>query len=465
MLQNNTIKSNKKIKNNKTQLHVINVKNQNQNQNIVNEKCINICTLTNNNKKIIRQVYNPSNISNTNLSYNNIKPSSVEVDRTFYLTIKYYITLNGNAQPGGNIMDSWGYDIAPRCMFINNSFSKISLQLNNQIFTQNKNSILGIEERIKWKSSQSYLSESCTVADQSQLYSELVESNRNPLGGIQYSEPDQVTARGGFNGIEVLTNTPTSATFYLTGTEPIMISPLIWKNLLKKPFIHLNNINFNGIFDNDLCSRVLSISDSNPDMLTCTISPISSTLNLTFYNVQPTTPITKSLSYSYYQYNQITINNTTPLQSNGTAELTINDIIIHPNTKYIYIYVKQTNYNIRTTNTFARINNLSITSINNISVLNSISPHQLYQISIKNGIELTWDQWYGSTSGLRRNTSGVGSILCISPVIDLGIKSSNITKISITINYTSLIPNYVLTPITYSAYAFSVDKYSYLIQQ
>ena len=131
---------------------------------------------------------------------------------------------------------------------------------------------------------------------------------------------------------------------------------------------------------------------------------------------------------------------------------------------YVYIFVKQTNYNAYITDTFARINNISINSINNISLLTSNSPHQLYQISVKNGIELTWDQWYGSTSGLRRNTSGVGSILCINPVLDLGIKSSNITKISITVNYTSLFPVYDNTSKTYSAYVLCVDKYNYSIQ-
>ena len=457
---------------------VINNKNTNTNKitndvkiindkKFISKKC-NAFSCASNNMKISRPIYNATNITSSKLSYNDIKPPKVYIDRTFYLSVKYLITLNRTSEDETNILDSWGFNIAPRCMFVNNSFSKISLQLNNTIYNQDKNTVLVVEERVNWKESQKYLTQSCSVADQSQLYSELLYSIRNPLAGIQNSEPDQIVARGGFNGIEIISNTNTEAQFYLTGYEPIMLSPLIWQNLKKKPFENITNIAFNGIFDNNLHSRILSISDDNQNISVASVVPVSSTLSLIYYNIPRGTHIRKSLSYSFYPYNQNIFDNSIPLSSGGTTSTVINNIKILSNTIKIYVFVKQTkNYcNVYTTDTFARINNISITFMNHTSILASSSPQQLHQISLSNGVELSWDQWYGSTSGIRRNGSGVGSILCINPNIDFGysnydinnMKSHDISYMSIAINYTSLFPNSITDSKYYSTYVICVNK-------
>lgn len=64
-----------------------------------------------------------------------------------------------------------------------------------------------------------------SMLDQAQQYINSAASVRNPLA-VYYDNSFEQT-RAGYVGMQVLTNTATSATILLTITEPIFISPFV----------------------------------------------------------------------------------------------------------------------------------------------------------------------------------------------------------------------------------------------
>lgn len=421
-------------------------------------------------QNITRRVYNSTSISASSLSFNNINPSSAKVfvDRQFDLNITYEVKINGN-NPNGNILDDWGFSIAPRVMPINNSFSSISLQLNNATFNQDKNDILPAETRSCWKKNQSYLTQSCVATDQSQQYDELLDTIRNPLASLAESEADSIPPRGAINTIKVYTNTSTSAHFDISFTEPIMISPLSWDKARDNAFTHLTNVTFTGVFDANIASRVLSVANTAYNgAYTYSVVPKASTMSFVYYDAPLGMSVPPSISFSYYPVNRFITDNITPLAPSATSTLTINNIQLNSIPKRIYIFMRETRSTLtpKSTDTFCRINNISIEFMNRSSLLASASPQQLYQISKQNNIDLTWDQWYGTLASdvalISRKFSGVGSILCIDPVTDLGLSdymtSGTTTQVQLqcTISYTSLQPTGT-APKLYSANVITID--------
>ena len=421
-------------------------------------------------QNVTRRVYNSTSISGSSLSFNNINPpnAKVFVDRQFNLNITYEVKINGQ-HPTGNILDDWGYSIAPRVMPINNSFSSISLQLNTATFNQDKNDILPAETRSCWKRNQSYLTQSCVATDQSQQYDELLDTIRNPLSSLAESEPDAIPPRGAINTIKVYSNTSTYAHFDISFTEPIMISPLSWDNTKDNAFVHLTNVTFAGVFDSNLTSRVLSVANNTYNSgYTYSVVPKSSTMAFVYYDAPLGMSIPPSVTYSYYPVNRFITDNITPLASSASSTLTINNIQLSSIPKRIYIFIKETRSTItpKSTDTFCRINNVSIEFMNRSSLLASASPQQLYQMSKQNNIDLTWDQWYGTLASdvalINRKFSGVGSLICIDPVSDLGLPdymtSGTTTNVQLqcTVSYSSLQPTGIASKL-YSANVIIID--------
>lgn len=409
-----------------------------------------------------------SNLSSSNITFNNINPpDKTFVDRTVYLKMQYRATFTGTCPAGQNLLDQWGYDIGLRNLVVNNSFKNVTLTLNNANFTQDTNDILPAFSRVHFDKLKSYLSQSTSMPDNCQLYSEGVASNANVLASTQNGPPNTPPARGGFEGVAIETNTPTSATILITATEPIILSPLNYDDTTgtSKGFYNVSNLVFNATFDDQLAARIISIANSSTATITALSAvPVSGTIYFGYYSAQLIQNIPEEFSYPWYNVSRF-IQTGQALAPEASATLTMNNITLSSIPKKIYLYIKPTraSYSAYQTDTFCRINTVSCQFGNRSSLLGNADANQLYSISKRNGVDADWSGWHGSLgSNLRtRNFSGCGSVLCLNPAKDLGLQelwtsgSTANLLLQFTINYTSLMP--ITGPtLAYDAYVITI---------
>ena len=121
-----------------------------------------------------------SSISNSNINFTNINPNdtSTFMDKTVYIEVQYQVNFTGTCPVGQNLLDQFGYDVAPRALFVNNSFRSSSVVINSNPFTENTNDYLTAYTRVNYEKLKSYLSQTASVLDNSQLYSEIPEKNQ-----------------------------------------------------------------------------------------------------------------------------------------------------------------------------------------------------------------------------------------------------------------------------------------------
>jgi len=392
-----------------------------------------------------------SNLSSSNVTFNNINPpDKTFVDRTVYIKMQYRATFTGTCPANQNLLDQWGYDIGLRNLVVNNSFKNVTLTLNNSNFTQDTNDILPAFSRVHFEKLKSYLSQSTSVPDNCQLYSEGVGSNANVLASVQNGPPNASPARGGFEGVVVETNTPTSATILITATEPIILSPLNYDDTTGhcKGFYNVSNLVFNATFDDQLAARIISISNNATATITnLTAVPVASTIYFGYYSAQLIQNIPQEFSYPWYNASRF-IQSGLPVAPQSSATLTMNNITLSSIPKKIYLFLKPTRstYNAFQSDTFCRINTVSIQFGNRSSLLGNTDSNQLYSISKRNGVDADWSSWYGNTANRPRSFSGCGSVLCLNPAKDLGLQelwtsgSTANLLLQFNINYTSLMP-------------------------
>jgi hypothetical protein len=417
---------------------------------------------------ILHKYFNYTSISSSSLSFNNINPGAdVVLSKIFKLTLQYLVTFTGVAPAGSTLMASWGQDIAPRCMPVNNSFSNLSFKINGSNFSCELNSVLPALTRINFRKTAEKLSDSLTTPDVCQLYSELCNgtnnSNRNPLGAYGTGAPGtwQCGRGGNLGSCKLLTDTNTSATMLITVTEPMMLSPLEFGgDEGSAGFFYLRDLSILGTFDSDLASRVISVSDNCVSFFSnINVQPVNATIQFTQITKPPSMYLQPKISYPYYNINKYVTDIQVPVNGGSTSTVVCNSLQISSNPKKIIIFVARTrNYaNTRTTDTFARINNISIEYQSRSGQLSSASVQQLFDMSKRNGLDMSFSEFYGgalSSDDLFNNktkyprmVSGTGSVVVIDPVLDMGLQDQvsgsrvNGYPLQISVNFTSLTPS------------------------
>ncbi len=418
-----------------------------------------------------RRRLDATSISASTLSFNNVNPPTANtyLDKRILLTIVYSVAFVGTTT-GTNLLDEWGSQIAPRCMPVNNSFSSVSLQLNNATFNQDQNDVLPAFTRVGFKKLKRSLSMSPNALDQSQQYSECI-GTRNPLGPVNNAEPDEDVARGGFQGVVFGSNTPTAGSLLLTCTEPVMVSPLDWNNSNEPAFVGLTNFTFNGVFDANLQNRVISVMNGSvATFSSIVVTPVQAQMHFLYITPSVISPIPKILNYPYFPINRYVTDNSVPLAPLASTTKVTNNIQISSIPKRIILYVKQNKATITPSScdVFAAINSISVDFMNRSSLLASASQQQLFEMSKNNMLDMDWNDFSGSLAPAgpsplnpgSRSVSGPGSMVVINPVFDFGLDnlqtsgSTGQTQLSISVNYTNL--NKVDT-ISFSLYLVIVD--------
>lgn len=411
----------------------------------------------------------PTNsFSISSLNFNCPPPNtSIIIDRKVYLDVTFQMTFTGTRVGGGNLLDDLGLYDAPRALPLAHSIKTLNVKINDGSVTVPINDVITCFERYYYNDYKNVytLSATPTFLDQSQNYSELTNTIRNPLapysGGSFYGEP-----RGGHPLLTVISNTPTQAVINLRLIEPLFLSPFNFGYHEHPGFIGVQSMEVNITFDGNLPAMLWSHADNGSSTYTNIAVAITQQPQLLFTYLSPSVVelMPTACVYPYYAVDRYVTDMQGALAPGASFTIYSNNIQLNSHPKRVYVYARQRNNDltITSTDTFARINNISISYSNKAGLLSAATPSQLYQISRKNGCDMSYAEWYGAyATGQPRQTSGVGSVFCFEPSSDIGLDAISAVgmleniQLQISVNITNINPT---QSIVYSIYVVIVNE-------
>jgi hypothetical protein len=358
------------------------------------------------------QKYIASQVSNSTVSILTIPSSeSTIIDPKIYAQVQYSFTFTGTSTAGNLIQ--LGVADAPRAFPLSNSTSTLAATLNGQTISLNQSQV--IDPLLRYEKDYHDMTQSYGTTpaflDQCQAYTDLFGTNRSPFalfGDNVYADP-----RGGFSGIEILTNTPTSCTLLLNVYEPIFL-PLFHGN--KSGLVNVSNLNWQWTFRSPLANFVWSHDAVNGNNITSAVCNITA---MALYYRQMTPKVLASIPklaiYPYYSIIPAISSYNAPIAPGATAQLSMQALNLQGIPKMVYIYARQQDSEqlITSPNAYFGIKNVSVTYMNNSGLLASAPEEELYRIAHKNGYTGSYDQWNKYN----------GAVLCLRMGDDLGLSS------------------------------------------
>ncbi len=457
--------------------------------------------------QISQKNYVTTSVSNSSLQFSCPPPSmSTFVDRKIRFQGPVRLTFTATSTAAGESIIVPGHD-APRAYGLSSATDVVNCTINNFQISNNISDYVqpllryNVGDRLKY----SQYSTTPTYPDQSQLYSSLVGSIRNPLGS--YGDGiDQQTPRGGFNKYKVVSQTvivggvsqnqPSTASGQamtsivdIVFTEPFfMLAPIAWQESEVHPFVNISTMDFNITLLNQAANRMWSRDETSLALTSLNFTWASlipsggpafsfpetqPNLQFNYFTPKETQIIPRDMiaCYPYFDIQRFPTD-ISGVTSNPTV-FTSNNVQLSTIPNRMYIFVRQQNSTLYSsctnTDTFAAIDKISIQYYNRTGILSSASRNQLYQISVKNGCNMSWEQWSGDavytngTYASQYNT--VGSVIALSPAEDLGLDSlqapgkidHNTFQIDVTIrNLNPSITNYTIYIVVINEGVFSI---------
>lgn len=393
------------------------------------------------------------------------------VSKKVFMTLKLRFTINGTIG-AGNLFDGWGLTIAPRALPIANSLSNVTLQLNDGSFNIPISDVITCFERYGYDDYKKCLTAAPCFLDKTQSYSELINTVRNPLGSNFNSFNSKDEPRGGFNTVRIVTNTPTQAVIEVEVTEPLIISPL--STFENEPgFIGVQNIDLNCTLESNLLTKWFSKSTSDAGVWNNhTVEIIQQPyLEFTYYSPQETKSISDSYVYPFMRVERYVTDVSQNIAPGQQVEITSNSIQLSTIPRRMYVFCRKSNNTLTPTDTdtFLRLDNISLSFGNRSGLLSSATPRQLYEMSKENGCDLSYNEWYGSyNTGSSRTISGVGSVLCLSPGLNIGLDAlsspgtQSQLNIQLTAKFTNIHPTETYTRVSLYIVVLSEGVFSML---
>lgn len=410
------------------------------------------------------KIYTSTSISTSSIQFSTPPPSgNVIVDRKVFMNLPVRLTFTAVAG-GGNVLQS-GLD-APRQFPFSSSCDTLRVSLNGLAMTIDMADVIHALQHFntdaKLKARDYSGSPNCP--DQSQNYSDLLGTNRNPLAFYGDTLDETVPSRGGFS-FNIVSNTDTSAVVDMVIHEPIFLNPLYWGCGNSSGFINVNEMDWNITFLQNAGNRMWSHNNANKTITNIAVqfSNFTGPAAFSYVQNQPTLeftyisqnqndlfPVHQPSTYPYFDIVRyptdiaaIPFNNTLTSQ-----QVTSNNIQLSSIPRRMYIYVRPRNSSLYTTpdltDTYYGISALNIQFDNRAGLLSGASQYQLYQMAIKNHCDMSWEQWSGQpvfTTGAFSGGAGpftladdkfgpVGSILCIEFGADIGLRDDEAPGIS-----------------------------------
>lgn len=385
--------------------------------------------------------YISTSFNNAQISFTCNPPNErIYVNRKLYIQTTFRLTFTGPS-PGDNValLQAKGlptlpgvnpgsnYQDAPRCLPFANACSTAQIQMNNDTISSNLNSYWRIMTRYKntHADQDGEYSGTPTMPDMSQSYDDLFGFPLNPLAG--YGDNVVQCPRGGFVGAVITRNDngltvdePVKvATVELTVFEPFYLSP--WSfgaGQETTAFIRLQTINIlltlngrgTGVLTG-LASALWSHAPGGSELTSVTADVLGSRALFSYLTPDITQPIPQVINYSYFEPNFYPTSSATEYQPGESTVLQMNTVNLKsiPNRMYIFVYQRDQDVNIESTDTYWAIDNLNVTFINQDGLFANATQYDLFQMSREAGCNLSWRQF----------TLSVGSVVCVQFGIDL----------------------------------------------
>jgi hypothetical protein len=389
-------------------------------------------------------------VSNSLLTFTCDPPSpQVYVNRRALVEITFDLTFTGVSAGAGirllqmaGCRSSTGANVgtqnldAPRAFPIANALTNISLMINNNTITQNLNSYI----RAFTRYSMSGLSEDInygltpSMLDQAQNYSDLTGFARSPLRG--YGDNAYQCPRGGFVGIDVLSNTATgiadTAVVRLTCSEYLFLSPMLFQEDDQDTgFYGVQNMKLQlslGGRGNSAISglgaSLWSHASGSGAISSIAVNVVEAQALFSYLTPDPTQQIPYENLYPYYQPQVYPTNTTVPISSGALTTIQMNNVQLGSIPSCLYLFVGETdsNHNVLKSDVFFGIENIAVSFDNRDNLLANATPQDLFNIAVKNGTNLSWTQWSRDVGSVLR--LDFGADICLKMLQAVGMRGS-----------------------------------------
>ncbi|KKL04255.1 hypothetical protein LCGC14_2617890, partial [marine sediment metagenome] len=350
-------------------------------------------------------------------------PSNIYVGRQIFIKMPVTFTFTGTSPVNQGLLQS-GFD-APRAFPLHSIMESLLLKLNNSSVSVVPREI---QKAFIWSNTrrnrllEDNWSLTPTMPDQSQDYSELIGSIRNPLNSYIDSVDGAIPPRGAFRVDGPIVNTGTDATLQYTFTEALQISPLVWERDHELGFPHIRDITLEIVWSSNK-SLMWSHDATSPgtSLNTPLVTLGSPSILVKFIEPPLTIPIPEIVSLPLFNITNFKNdkNITLGVFGSGTDITTIisNNIELQSVPSLITVFVKRRDSDdaFTKTSTFLSITNVSISWDSRSGILSSASQEQLYDMSRKNGLNMSWSNFSGQSPFLSGSDNltigGGGSVL------------------------------------------------------
>lgn len=419
--------------------------------------------------KVSFKAFTSNSISSSSMQFSCPPPNgSTIINRNIRATIPVRLTMtgrlvasNGAYVPASSLLNA-GSD-APRFMPLNGSLETLQVNINNTSVSQPQSDIIHALMRydICPELRRKEYSTTAAYPDCSFNYSDLIGSNKNPLGNYGNTPDGCAIPRGGlpFNIVSNTAVVPStgngtaaSAVVDMVISESLLLSPLFWGKLSQNrqglynvnsldinlsfitggmrmwshsPFVSTDGTHtVNSIIDsisvqfNGFNAPSFSYSQNYPQMLFEYISPNV----LTKQRLDPNLPVT----YNYHNVTRYPTDIGSITYGSAPTPVNSNNIQLSSIPERIFIYIRPNNATLQSrcdiTDCYMSISNITIQWANQNTVLSTATQDQLYNICIKNGTSQDWTSFTGEgvyngafpPNTLSAKYGGVGSVICLS---------------------------------------------------
>lgn len=433
--------------------------------------------------------FTPTSSSTNGLTFSCIPPSDlIAFSRQCYINLVCSITIQAVSTASGQRIveeNRCGLRQFPVSSIIDNASltlngQKMNIQLARQIHPLGKYFFNDVEV------ANTFLSASPSAPDQSQEYSDLVASVRNPLNAFYQTPINGYIGRQ--NGFTVSQNSESTAAGQLLTSvininvfEPLFINPFQFKHA-SSSFLHINTFDVNLTFLTTWPNRIWSAVNAagGASNVTIPINSITGTINgvgsnaqclfLTeFITPQETMLLPRVLKYNYTELNPY-ITSASSVPAHTSTVIQSNSLQLSTVPRAIYIWVRQ-NFNLLSqncheTDSYFSIEQLRIQWNNKDSIFSSANNLQLYSMCVESGLNCNFREFSGEAipKTYRRDAPAVpsaqtqiypiGSVICLRMGIDIPLDALTSVgcvgnySLSMQVNCTNL-KNYAVTPELY----------------
>jgi hypothetical protein len=419
--------------------------------------------------------YNAIATSASQITFNvNVPSQNVFVDRAIDFTSSVFLKVvvvrgaTGAGQPGlaGQPALVLGRDAALAAFPLHQLASTMTATINDTSVVINTDSVLNEVLRMTdYKKNR--LARTCpTMLDRYKSYNDAFLALNSPLNGysdqttvgeapngawydIQFvdsagANPSDTAPNWGDEGYQQAAGATAEVYLKFTSTEKIVLSPFIFADSAEweTGLFGINNIQFvfnmkggpQRVLRNCNAPGCLQINEVT--LLPVGGSPfVGAKLNVQYLTPSLDIPLPAKSCVPYLEFPRYINSGLSALNANTSDTYSSTTIVLPQIPDMLIIYAKPRNdqYALQDGDYYLPIDQISLNFDNFAGLLSSHSPQQLYQMAVHNGLEMTYEQWYGrarvalppgATAGVAGSViNTVGGFLILKPGQDFALQS------------------------------------------